>query len=269
MRDILLAMTSFTNGSRADGSWMIFSDVDERAFEDISNSENAILPICSKIFNPTGNLLILKMESLSHSTTSMAITRWIHRTAHAMNVESEIIITATVLNKDVQPSVSEGNSSIIQKKKADQTIYPLTCAPSRTMKWPSFVLEVAYTEMRYQVEQDMRLWLQATEGRVKFAMSASVRPQSKRITLEQWELRPMKDRPDQGIAEPTQVMWIEKPQHSHHEPTIGERFEIPFKSLFLRDRQRTEVDMVMTREDLSRLARDVWRVDMILTAQNQ
>ncbi|KXG53416.1 uncharacterized protein PGRI_004660 [Penicillium griseofulvum] len=271
--DISSAMTSFTDGSRADGSWMIFSGVDERAFEDISNSENAILSICSKFFNPTGNLLIFKMESLWHSTTTMAVTRWIDRTAHAMNVESEMLITGTgihklsVLDEDGRPSVSEGSVSTIQKK-ADQTIYPFTCPTSRPMKWPSFVLEVTYTEQRARVQEDMRLWLRATEGQVEFAMTASVQPTSKRITLEQWELKPQptRDHPKRLIAHPVQKMWIQKPRQTGQKPIVGGRFEIPFRSIFLREPQGSEADFLMTNEEIERIARDVWRVDTIIDA---
>ncbi|KAJ5206564.1 hypothetical protein N7491_002821 [Penicillium cf. griseofulvum] len=276
IHDIELATTTFTNGSRADGSWIVFYGVDERAFDEIRNSEHELLTICTKLFNPSAEVLVLKMESLWHSSTSMAITRWIDQKSHAMNVGSELLFTGTgnykLVRYDVKgfPKISDGNLNIVQKR-ADQVIHPFAVPPSRTMKWPTFVLEVAYTEARNKVKEDMRIWLQATEGQVNFAMTASIQRQSKRIKLEQWGLvpKPTRKYPNRVTAEPVQNMWIKKPLSSGEDPTIGGRFEIPFKSLFLRDRQGDEEDFLMTHEDITRIARDVWRVDTILTAQRQ
>jgi hypothetical protein len=157
------------------------------------------------------------------------------------------------------------------QKRADQVIHSFAVSPPRRTKWPTFVLEVIYTEATFRFEQDMRLWLQATQGQVEFVMTVSVQPRTKRITLEQWELRhePTKDHPDRVIAEPIQKMWIEKPQSSGQDHIIDGRFEIPFRSLFLRDPEGNEDGFFMTHEDITRLARDIWRVDAILAAENE
>ncbi|KAJ5794704.1 hypothetical protein N7457_001303 [Penicillium paradoxum] len=276
VHDIESAATTFTDGSRADGPWIAFYGVDEHAFDEIRNSNHELLTICTKLFDPNTEVLVLKMESLWHSSTAMAVTRWIDQKSYSMKVDSELLFTGTANYKLIQfddnglPVMSEGILQMIQKR-ADQMIHPFTVAPSRTMKWPTLVLEVAYSEARVKVEQDMRLWLQATQGQVKFAMTASIQPRSKRITLEQWELqhKPTEEHPDRVIAGPVQKMWIEKPRSSGQDPTIGGRFEIPFRSLFLRDCQGNEHDFLMTHDDITRLARDVWRIETILTAENQ
>ena len=91
------------------------------------------------------------------------------------------------------------------------------------------------------------------------------------ISLEKWGLRhkPTKDYPNRVVAAPVQKMWIEKPRSSSQDPIIGGRFEIPFRSLFLRDPGDREGDFLMTHEDITRLARDIWRVDVILAAENE
>jgi hypothetical protein len=276
IRGIESAATSFTDGSRADGSWIVFYGVDEHAFDEIRNSDHELLTICTKFFDQNAEVLVLKMESLWHSTTSMAVARWIDRKAHAMNVESELLFTRTAHYKLPQfddnglPVVAEGTLQMIQKR-ADQVIHSFAVSPPRRTKWPTFVLEVIYTEARFRFEQDMRLWLQATQGQVEFVMTVSVQPRTKRITLEQWGLRhePTKDHPDRVIAEPIQKMWIEKPQSSGQDHIIDGRFEIPFRSLFLRDPEGNEDGFFMTHEDITRLARDIWRVDAILAAENE
>ncbi|OQE88582.1 hypothetical protein PENNAL_c0016G07080 [Penicillium nalgiovense] len=276
IRGIESAATTFTDGSRADGPWIVFYGVDEHAFDEVRNSDHELLTICTKFFDPNTEVLILKMESLWHSSASMAVTRWIDQKAHAMNVGSELLFTGTgnykltLFDDNGLPLMPDGILQTIQKR-ADQVIHPFAVPPSRSMKWPTFVLEVIYTEARFRVEQDMRLWLQATQGQVEFAMTVSVQPRSKRITLEQWGLRhkPTKDYPNRVVAAPVQKMWIEKPRSSSQDPIIGGRFEIPFRSLFLRDPGDNEGDFLMTHEDITRLARDIWRVDVIIAAGNE
>ncbi|KAJ6191389.1 hypothetical protein N7519_001410 [Penicillium mononematosum] len=254
IRAIESAATSFIDGSRADGPWIVFYDVDKRAFDEIRNSDHEMLTICTKFFDPNTEVLILKMESLWHSSAAMAVTRWIDQKAHAMNVGSELLFTGTgnykltVFDDNGVPSMHDGILATIQKR-ADQVIHPFAVPPPRSMKWPTFILEVIYTELRYKVEQDMRLWLQASQGQVEFAMTA--------------------DHPDRVIAAPVQKMWIEKPRPSTQDPIIGGGFEIPFRSLFLRDPLGNEDDFTMTHEDITRLARDIWRVEAILATEKE
>ncbi|KAJ5931636.1 hypothetical protein N7516_006125 [Penicillium verrucosum] len=272
---IEVATNTSTDRSPADGPCVLLYDVDEHSFDEIRKSDHPLLTSCTKFFDPNTKFLVLKMETLYHSSASMAVTRWIDQKAHDMNVGSELVFTGTgnynlaQFDDNGLPEMSEGILQTIQKR-AEQAIHPFAVPPSRTMKWPTFVLEVAYTEPRTKVERDMRLWLQATQSQVEFAMTASVDKWNKRITLEQWELKhkPTKTNPDRIIADPVQKMCIAKPQSSSQNPTISGSFEIPFRSLFLRDCQGNEHDFVMTHEDITRLARDIWRVGTILSAQD-
>jgi hypothetical protein len=114
--------TSFMDGSRANGPWILLYGVDEHAYDEIRNSDHGLLTIFTKLFNPAAELLVLKLESTWHSTTSMAVARWIDEKARTMNVDSEIVFTGTanyelaLFDENGQPSISEGLLLMVQKK---------------------------------------------------------------------------------------------------------------------------------------------------------
>lgn len=268
--------TSFENECRANGPWILFTDVDEKAFAAIQSSNHELACLCTIIYDPNNYSLSVKMESIFHSTLSMAITRWMDTEFLRMNLSHEILFTGTtnyeleILNRAGDQCCDEEGSPRVVRKRADQTIHPFSVPAPRTMRWPSFVLETAYNESRTIIERDIRLWLQSSSGQVRFAMTAFVNPRTQNITIEEWKLFDKSKKPNRSrfMAEKVQSMSIDKPK-ADEEPVVRGSLTIPFSEVFLRQPRSNEPDLVMQKSDIVHIARQVWRVNSIMVARKQ
>lgn len=274
LKDLASIATSLVDESRANGPWFLFTNVDESAFDAIQCSDHELAHNCAYIYNPEAETLFLKMESIYHSTASMAITRWIERKISDMNLSDSLIFTGTTnyaLNLYDEPGnlrhTNEG-PLMARRKRADQAVHPFSITPPRTMEWPSLILETAYSESQSQISDDIRAWLLGSHQDIKFAMAIFVRKKTQNISIEQFELvnKPTKSISPRYIVQQTQRMTI-KPPKGNQDPVIQGTFTIPFRSLFLREARGGEADLVMERDDLLRIARQVWRVKSILKAR--
>jgi hypothetical protein len=267
--------TSFENESRANGPWILFTEVDEQAFATLQNSDHELSCLYTKVYDPHNYILWVKMESIFHSTATMAITRWMDREITKMNLNHDIIFTGTTnyelkrLDQAGNQVLDENGSVMILRKRADQTIHPFSVALPRTMKWPSFILEAAYTESRKQIGEDIRIWLLNSHNQVTFAMAAFVN-RNQNVSIEEWRLldRPTPYLKTRLIAEKVQGMSIDKPKPGQ-EPIVRGSLAIPFSKIFLRKPQGNETDLVMDRADIIEIARQVWRANSIMEARKQ
>ncbi|OQE21042.1 hypothetical protein PENSTE_c012G03991 [Penicillium steckii] len=268
--------TSFTDEQRTNGPWILVTSVDEQAFKCIQDSHHELLDQWSILYNPVDYTISTKMESFFHGTLAMAITRWLDGKLTTMGLNHEVVFTGTanhalfVLDRAGQKINNDVGIPKIVRKRADQTVHPFIVQAPRTMKWPSLVLEVSYSESRAQIGEDLRLWLQNSEGEVKFAMAAFVTNQSKTIFIEEWKLRTRAGTQGQlrYTTECTQTMSIEKPR-SDGGPKITGSFRIPFDHLLLRQPTAGETDFDMSQADLCQIAAQVWRSQSIGDAWRQ
>ncbi|KAJ5397684.1 hypothetical protein N7509_005797 [Penicillium cosmopolitanum] len=268
--------TSFTDEQRANGPWILVTSVDEQAFKCIQDSHHELLDLWSILYNPVDYTISTKMESFFHGTLAMAITRWLDGKLTTMGLNHEAIFTGTanhtlfVLNRAGQRVLNDvGNPEII-RKRADQTVHPFTVQAPRSMKWPSLVLEVSYSESRAKIGEDLRLWLQNSQSEIRFAMAAFITARSKTISIEEWKVRTRAGTQEQPryTAERIQFMSIEKPR-SHGDPIITGSFTVPFDRLLLRQPTAGETDFDMSQKDLRQIAAQVWRSQSIGDAWRQ
>ncbi|KAJ5584925.1 uncharacterized protein N7459_004725 [Penicillium hispanicum] len=266
--------TTFEDESRANGPWILFTDVDEQAFDAIQNSDSELSHSCAKIYDPNNCILWVKMESVFHGTAAMGITRWMENKITEMQLNSEVLFTGAtnyeieILDEAGNQCVDDNGSVMVRRKRADQTVHPFSVPPPRTMQWPSLILETSYTEPRRHIMEELRLWLLASNNEVKFAMAAFVNQRRQNISIEQWELidRPTETVQHRYTLNKVQGISVEKPKDGQT-PIVRGRFEIPFSSIFLRDPQNNETNLVMTKEDIIQIARQVWAVNSIMIAR--
>ncbi|KAJ5995732.1 hypothetical protein N7481_002709 [Penicillium waksmanii] len=288
--------TSFTDEQRANGPWILVTSVDELAFKCIQDSHHELLDSWTLLYNPVDYIISAKMESFSHGPLAMAITRWLDGKLTTMGLNHEAIFTGTanhalfIINHAGQKVLNDVGAPKIIRKRADQTVRPFTVQPPRSMKWPSLVLEVSYTESRSQIGEDLRLWLQNSKNEVRFAMGAFINQLSQTISIEEWRVRTRartgRQRGQRRVrtrartqrqrgrqvphysAECIQSMTIEKPR-SNGDPTITGSFTIPFNQLLLREPTAHEADFDMSQEDIQQIAVQVWRSQSIGDAWRQ
>lgn len=268
--------TSFQNECRANGPWILFTDVDEEAFAAIQNSDHELACLCTIIYDSNNYSLSVKMESIFHSTLTTAITRWMDAEFLKMNLSHDILFTGTT-NYELEILDRAGNNCFdeeglrrVVRKRADQTIHPFSVTAPRTMRWPSFVLETAYNEPRSDIERDIRLWLQSSNGQVRFAMTAFVNRRTQNISIEEWRVFNKSKEPNRShfMAEKVQGLSIDKPK-AGEEPVVRGSLTIPFSEIFLRQPRSNESDLVMQKADIVQIARQVWRVNSIVDARKQ
>lgn len=127
--------------------------------------------------------------------------------------------------------------------------------------WPSMVVEVAFTESRTALENDIRFWLEESNGDVKVAVSISVQPRKPgRVVLEQWRLMPptQKTRSKQGTLRVVQTMTaIRKPGQA---TVIAGSFVLSFEDIFLKPTasELRARDLIVTNSDMEDLAEAIW-----------
>ncbi|KAJ5851867.1 uncharacterized protein N7529_011252 [Penicillium soppii] len=215
-------------------------DIDERSFlECFVNSGDNLLTLSWEIYDHVYQSTLLRMQSSAHAvaigTFSTIFAAWARRVTHP------ILLNTT--DRTVR-----GNS---RTKKADISWTPEEVPSGRSHKWPIFVGEVAYSEPRSKLIEDMRFWLEDPESSVNVAITISVL--RGRILIESWEVS------DNKPLSPTQKIEIVRNLQLGCRQVSG-RLEIKFSDVFLREPKPTtrERNFIMTTADMHELATAIW-----------
>ncbi|KAJ5689016.1 hypothetical protein N7462_003408 [Penicillium macrosclerotiorum] len=140
---------------------------------------------------------------------------------------------------------------ISRTKKADISWTPSEMPSGRSHKWPTFVGEVAWSEHRSKLIEDMRFWLEEPKSSVNVAITISVL--RGRILIERWEFS------DNPRLSPTQTIEIARnPQLGR--PQVNGQLEVKFSDVFVREprAEAREQNFVMTEADMHELANHIW-----------
>ncbi|CAG8903482.1 unnamed protein product [Penicillium egyptiacum] len=141
-------------------------------------------------------------------------------------------------------------------KQADNGLYPRRLPPGRTDKWPSVVIEVAFSESKTKLRCDLDWWLSQSNGDVKTAISLSTNKSKREIIIEAREM--VEGSKGRAPALQQQVV-IRKQTADSITSVTNAPFTIAFESLLLRPTtQPAEGDLELTEDDLQKLAEEVW-----------
>ncbi|KXG51083.1 uncharacterized protein PGRI_066550 [Penicillium griseofulvum] len=223
-------------------------DIDERSFlECFVNSGENLLTLSWEIYDYVSQSALLKMESSTHAVTIGAFNTIF--SAWARRVDYPLLDPTTTGNV-------RGETRI---KKADISWSPQNM-PCRSAKWPTFVGEVAWSERRSKLQEDMKFWLDNSGSSVNAAITISL--SRSKIMVESWE------RSDGSPPSPNQKIEILR-QPRPGRPKVNGHLQIKFSDVFLREKRNGEIDFILTERDMNELARHIWGQDNRTTRKKQ
>ncbi|KAJ5427545.1 hypothetical protein N7491_007987 [Penicillium cf. griseofulvum] len=200
------------------GSEYTIFTMDERSFLDFFlNSEERLLDAWES-YDPSINQLLVIMPTSVHEVATtgfqLKFEAWI-RTKNG-NYPLDCTMGQTV----------RGTSG--KRKCADCSWTPAHSGLS--LQYPSIAVEVAWSDTRKKVEDDMRFWLTQTEGKVNVALSITVQKRG-RIIVEEWGIKGTRIVPVQTI----EIRYTNAP------------------------RGKGDTDFVLTPGDMEDMAKRIWR----------
>ncbi|KAJ5356669.1 hypothetical protein N7517_011278 [Penicillium concentricum] len=187
------------------------------------------------------------MESKVQSVATTAFAKIFDAWTGNDDVDYPLLSTSPALVRDDTGSA----------KKADLSWTPSSLPIGRKTKWPTFAVEMAWSERRHKIETDMVFWLCQSNGDVKAAMSTTVHSRG-RISFEIWDLR----RAPQGVNPfpfPSQRMEIVR-NPAPNRPKIDGRIEIPYEDIYLQQKGANDTNFILTDEDVTKIAKKIWIV---------
>lgn len=145
-------------------------DIDGRSFfTHFQNGEENMLSLSWEIYDHTHHILRIKMVSREHETAkgnfSEIFADWYR--SHSRD---------RLVNTGAQSVTGQHRS-----KQPDASWRPRYPPQGRDRKWPSIIVEVAWSERRAKAQQDMEFWLAVT-------VALSITVTRSKISTERWHL---------------------------------------------------------------------------------
>ncbi|KAJ5598343.1 hypothetical protein N7537_008427 [Penicillium hordei] len=174
--------------------------------------------------------------------------------AHAVAAGAFNTIFSAWVRRVVDPLLSPTSARTVRgqsrTKKADISWSPDEVPNGRSHKWPTFVGEVAWSERRTKLQEDIKFWLDDPDSAVNAAITISVL--RGRIMVESWERA--YDKP----PSPNQkIEVVRNPRPGS--PRVNGQLEIQFSDVFLRDKRDGESNFLLTAADMDELASHIWK----------
>ncbi|KAL3493264.1 hypothetical protein BJX62DRAFT_235341 [Aspergillus germanicus] len=231
-------------GATDEIEYALISNIDRRTFEiefrDVENRDNP----CSRwtAFDADLHLLLVRM-----------ITSAAHDAAAALfNEQFESAVNRVGMKGALHPRRAGAHYAAIGAKQPDDAYLPVQLPPGRTPRWPSMVVEVAFSETATKLASDVRYWERASAGDVKLITTIRVFRNRPEIVLENWGIN------HHGKRERAQSITIKLV--AGKAKVSGGPMVLDFEKLFLRapmtPRERRNV--VIRDKDLKLLAQHVW-----------
>ncbi|KAK2839319.1 hypothetical protein FQN49_006257 [Arthroderma sp. PD_2] len=195
-------------------------------------------------------ILIVNMPSLPHEEALSIFGNLVAFKAKDMRVERLISYRGAATTKTVE-----------RDKQADTSWAPRWPPSGRSRQWPTVALEVAYSESREKVKNDVAWWLYGSNGDVLMAISIDIKRPSGNIYITSWErgLMPTRNHPhpDPKVVDEVKVFRGKNGQPARVE---GVDLVIPFQDMLLRpaNPSQGEGDFTFTHAELLQLAEAVW-----------
>ncbi|CAL5873007.1 uncharacterized protein PFLUO_LOCUS7276 [Penicillium psychrofluorescens] len=176
---------------------------------------------------------------------------------------SGLIVKLSRMKEGLQDELHETGSADVdltsRRKEPDQSFLPATLPSSRSDKFPTLVIEAAFSESKTRLRSNAKLWLVESKGDVKIALIMSTSKTRKEVVFELWQAtgRATRNEPGRIVAELKQTVFVT--EEGGHVRASG-KLIIRFEDLFLRGAILPEEDIVFTERDFAKIASQVWAV---------
>lgn len=157
--------------------WFLVSLVDEQIFTtEFRDAEEAPFDRwCA--YDPALQLLLINMvKSIAHENA-----------AGLFDIVFHEALTTVGMGRSLDPIGAATHFASIGGKEPDRAWQPRRLPRDLSDKWPTIVLEVAYSETQSKLQSDVRYWLRGPEGEVKTVLTLRIAQDEPRIIIERWE----------------------------------------------------------------------------------
>jgi hypothetical protein len=223
--------------------YIVFS-IDALTFEGDFLDPNTGPPTKTFTFNPTTNILLIKMVTAEHTKACAAFRSEIQTALVRMRLDRAVDIYA---HMDVV--VGEND----QKKLPDEGWGPKR-PPRGYPRRPTVVLEVAVSETQAKLRQDAEMWVDPARGKANIAIAVKVKRRQQFITFDKWEWDSTS-----GQSENTTHIVVAKSAAGDDFTVSESPLTIPFHLLFRRPASSpSEADIEIGEQALKDIATEVW-----------
>lgn len=234
---------------RRNGSLLVlFSHVSPHIKDRISKERQLSRKIHS--YYPESKLLLFKMPQAPHEIANRRLEGLLVTKLIAMGAHQYL---------DVLGSTTVQGTN--REKEPDSSYRPKTLPLGRTMKWPTMVFEIGYSESRMQLARDARWWLNDSQGDVQVVLTIDVERARREIIIERWEAvrsHTTRSNPTGLRLEVVQSVKISRLSSQTSATVTNGPLVVPFRRLFLRPPALQEGDISFTVGELQGLAENVW-----------
>ncbi|KAF4154112.1 hypothetical protein CNMCM8927_001751 [Aspergillus lentulus] len=229
--------------------YVIFSNIDEYTFlRDFDESQRQSY---SDFFPQVRTLVARMPASEVHEEAHAELNNTLMIKLAAMNVRSQL---RSLIGADVVTPT--------RTKKPHQSYKPVKFPADYSGRWPSMVIETAFSESQSKLANDARWWLNASGGELKTVITIAVQKKREAITIDKWEAISRPTRGDPGKMVPEVVQKVTMTREGGDAPVhiTGAPLIIEFEKLFLRpaEEEKGERDVVFSHDNLAEIADLVW-----------
>ncbi|EFE32606.1 uncharacterized protein ARB_00431 [Trichophyton benhamiae CBS 112371] len=148
-----------------------------------------------------------------------------------------------------------------RKKEPDASWGPRQRYSETNIKWPSVVLEVAFSEPEDKVKDNAWWWLYRSNRTVLKVITIDIKRESGNVYVTLWErgAAPSRQHP-RPEARAVSTLNIFRGQHGNPARLEGTDIALPFKDMLLRDPDpgHGEGDFIFSQAELLEIAENVW-----------
>ncbi|KAF3893759.1 hypothetical protein GTR04_3729 [Trichophyton interdigitale] len=148
-----------------------------------------------------------------------------------------------------------------RRKEPDGSWGPRQRYSETNIKWPTVVLEVAFSEPKDKVKGDAWWWLYQSNTAVLKAITIDIKRPSGDVYVTLWERGAAQSRQHpRPEAKAVSTLDIFRGQHGNPARLEGTDIAVPFKDMLLRDPDTShgEADFIFSQAELLEIAEDVW-----------
>ena len=232
--------------SEGESEWILLTDIDDQTFTrdflfDVDNDHPQ--PELSKnwsTFDSKLKLLLARMPvSEPHEQVAQVFGEVFLEAVEKVGMKRSLSKTGGKTCKDTGGG-----------KQAELSYLPRRLPRGRSRRWPSMVLELAFSEKEPKLMSDICFWFHESKGDVKTVATLRVHRNEPMLTIDIWEAN------GDGRIHRTQNVTIKK---SANKVKASGPIKIEFEKLFLRKTETPqERDMEIDPEDLKYLAEMIW-----------
>lgn len=225
--------------------------MDRRSFLSWQDSGESLLEHSGKIYDYPSSQLLVEMISPQHECAAGAffriVERWLDRAVKSPRGR-------------LVPYLRTSVEAATWKKEPDLS-WRATLARGRP-EWPTFVVEVAWSEPRQKLKEDMTFWLTEPTSPVSIALTITVKeeknegqPSTKTIVIEKWKL---KEESSDRVDSIDQIKIVQEPGVN---PQVTGHLCLPLQDILYRPREANENDFILESTQMKNIADIIWPPD--------